>query len=192
MHKVNTIKMVELTWSSSKGRFGAGKEISEELGRKPESTDLNERHPFDVEILRIPPGKAPRGVVRHKDGTTPVDTVALRWRTRRDNGGSSEGWRIDTLQSLCEGPTPTPTLTVTTSPTPTATFTPTVTPTATHSPTATPTVTATSTQTATATATVTPTLTVTATPTPTATARPSPTPRPPLTPRPRPTPPPRP
>ena len=48
--------MVEVTWSSPKGKFfGAGKEISEELGRKPQSTDLNERHPFDVEICRIPP-----------------------------------------------------------------------------------------------------------------------------------------
>src|SRR4029450_6488566 len=92
MHKVNTTKMAELTWSSPKGKFsGAGKEISEALGRKPQSTDLNERHPFDVEILRIPPGKAPysyhshsaqwefyhvisgSGVVRHKDGTTPIE-----------------------------------------------------------------------------------------------------------------------
>ena len=62
------------------------------MGRKPQSTDLNERHPFDVEILRIPPGKAPysyhshsaqwefyhvisgSGLVRHKDGTTPIET----------------------------------------------------------------------------------------------------------------------
>jgi uncharacterized cupin superfamily protein len=92
VHKVNTTKMVELTWSSPKGKFvGAGKEISEELGRRPESTDLNERHPFDVEILCIPPGKAPysyhshsaqwefydvisgSGVVRHKDGTTTIE-----------------------------------------------------------------------------------------------------------------------
>src|SRR6188508_460900 len=92
MHKVNTTKMVEVTWASPKGKFiGAGKEVSEELGRKPESTDLNERHPFDVEILRIPPGKAPysyhshsaqwefyhvisgTGVARHKDGTTPIE-----------------------------------------------------------------------------------------------------------------------
>ncbi|PYL62377.1 MAG: hypothetical protein DMF24_04365 [Verrucomicrobia bacterium] len=44
MRKVNTTKMAELTWSSPKGKFiGAGKEISEALGRKPESTDLNER-----------------------------------------------------------------------------------------------------------------------------------------------------
>src|SRR5215468_6443534 len=49
MHKVNTTKMAELTWSSPKGKFcGAGKEISEALGRKPKSTDLNERHPFDL------------------------------------------------------------------------------------------------------------------------------------------------
>lgn len=92
MHKVNTAKMVEVTWSSPKGKFvGAGKEISEELGRKPASTDLSERHPFDVEICRIPPGKTPypyhshsaqwefyhvisgSGSVRHKDGSTPIE-----------------------------------------------------------------------------------------------------------------------
>ena len=60
MRKINTNDLVEETWSSPKGKFvGAGKEISEALGRKPQSTDLNERHPFDVEILRIPPGKIP-------------------------------------------------------------------------------------------------------------------------------------
>jgi uncharacterized cupin superfamily protein len=93
MQKVNTTKMAEVTWSSPKGKFvGAGKEISEELGRKPQSTDLNERHPFDVEISRIPPGKTPcpyhshsaqwefyhvisgSGIVRHKEGTTPIET----------------------------------------------------------------------------------------------------------------------
>lgn len=92
MHKVNTTKMTEVTWASPKGKFvGAGKEISEELGRKPQSTDLNERHPFDVEICRIPRGKSPcpyhshsaqwefyhvisgSGIVRHKDGTTPIE-----------------------------------------------------------------------------------------------------------------------
>ena len=92
MHKVNTNKMEELSWASPKGRFvSAGKEISEELGRKPQSTDLKERHPFDVEIVRIPPGKTAypyhahsaqwefyhvisgRGTVRHKEGTTPIE-----------------------------------------------------------------------------------------------------------------------
>ena len=58
MKKVNTNELEEISWESPKGRFGgAGKEVSEALGRKPQSLDLNERHPFDVEICRIPPGK---------------------------------------------------------------------------------------------------------------------------------------
>ncbi|HEU5478424.1 MAG TPA: hypothetical protein VFU90_01265, partial [Candidatus Tumulicola sp.] len=60
MQKVNTDEIEELAWSSPKKKFsGAGKQISEALGRKPLSTDINERHPFDVEILRVPPGTAP-------------------------------------------------------------------------------------------------------------------------------------
>ncbi len=60
MRKINTTNLGEFAWESPKGKFvGAGKEVSEELGRKPDSTDLNERHPFDVEICRIPPGKTP-------------------------------------------------------------------------------------------------------------------------------------
>jgi uncharacterized cupin superfamily protein len=93
MRKVNTKDMAEEHWSSPKGKFcGAGKEISEALGRKPRSTDLRERHPFDVEICRIPPGKsaypyhshsaqwefyhviAGRGIVRHQDGQTRIET----------------------------------------------------------------------------------------------------------------------
>lgn len=92
MRKVNTKNIAEMTWSSPRGKFvGAGKEISEALGRKPGSTDLKERHPFDVEILRIPPGKTPypyhshsaqwefylvisgTGSVRHQAGTTPIE-----------------------------------------------------------------------------------------------------------------------
>ncbi len=91
MKKVNTNQIAEFTWSSPKGKFGgAGKEVSEELGRQPRSTDLNERHPFDVEILRLAPGQTPypyhahsaqwefyhvisgQGIVRHKDGITPI------------------------------------------------------------------------------------------------------------------------
>ena len=92
MRKVNTNTIAEVSWSSPKGKFGgAGKEISEELGRQPASTDLMERHPFDVEIMRIDPGKSPcpfhshsaqwefyqvivgRGVVRDKEGKTPIE-----------------------------------------------------------------------------------------------------------------------
>lgn len=48
MKKINTNELSEDTGSSPGGKFAwAGKEISEALGRKPLSTDLNERHPFD-------------------------------------------------------------------------------------------------------------------------------------------------
>jgi uncharacterized cupin superfamily protein len=89
--KVNTNHITEVAWDSPKGKFaGFGKEISEELGRKPASTDLQERHPFDVEIMRIPPGKTPcpyhshsaqwefyhvisgTGQIRHAGGTSPI------------------------------------------------------------------------------------------------------------------------
>jgi len=69
---------------------GEGIDVSVALGRKPKSTDLRERHPFDVEILRIPAGKAPypyhshsaqwefyhvisgSGTLRHEGGTERV------------------------------------------------------------------------------------------------------------------------
>jgi hypothetical protein len=54
MQKVNTKEIVPIKWSSPKGKFvGEGIEISEALGRKPRSTDLLERHPFDVEVLSM-------------------------------------------------------------------------------------------------------------------------------------------
>ncbi len=91
MRKVNIAEVREDNWSSPKGKFaGAYKGISEALGRKPDSTDLRERHPFDVEISRIPAGKAAcpyhshsaqwefyhvisgSGLARHDDGNTPI------------------------------------------------------------------------------------------------------------------------
>ncbi len=91
MRKVNTNDVEEFSWRSPKGTFsGSGRQISEALGRQPESTDLLERHPFDVEIVRLAPGATPypyhshsaqwefyhviagAGAVRHAGGTTPV------------------------------------------------------------------------------------------------------------------------
>src|SRR5258708_4672349 len=93
MRKINTKDIPEEHWSSPKGKFAcSGKEVSESLGRKPFSTDLKERHPFDVEICRIPLGKSNypyhshsaqwefyhvisgKGSVRHEDGTTAIET----------------------------------------------------------------------------------------------------------------------
>jgi uncharacterized cupin superfamily protein len=92
MRIVNTNALPEYSWSSPKGKFvSAGKEVSEALGRDPSSTDLKERHPFDVEICRVPAGKVPypyhshsaqwefyhvisgTGMVRHQDGTSPIE-----------------------------------------------------------------------------------------------------------------------
>lgn len=59
MKKVNLRDIPESTWSSPKGKFACrDKEISVALGRERESTDLNLRHPFDVEICTVPPGSA--------------------------------------------------------------------------------------------------------------------------------------
>jgi uncharacterized cupin superfamily protein len=93
VQKINVKDIAENSWSSPKGKFGgASRDISIALGRKPESTDLKERHPFDVELTRIPPGKiaypyhshsaqwefyyvvSGKGAVRHKDGETPIAT----------------------------------------------------------------------------------------------------------------------
>jgi len=92
VRKINIKDIAEDSWTSPKGKFaGFGKSVSIALGRKESSTDLQERHPFDLEILRLAPGQTPypyhlhsaqwelyhvvsgRGVVRHKDGTTPIE-----------------------------------------------------------------------------------------------------------------------
>ena len=93
MRKVNTNEIEEFSWSSPKGKFrSSGKGLSEALGRDPSSFDLRERHPFDVEILRIPAGAMPypyhshsaqwefyhvisgRGLVRHQAGNTEIES----------------------------------------------------------------------------------------------------------------------
>jgi uncharacterized cupin superfamily protein len=57
MRKINIADILEEPLSSPKGRFAmTDKLISGHLGRQPSSTDLRERHPFDLEICRIPAG----------------------------------------------------------------------------------------------------------------------------------------
>jgi uncharacterized cupin superfamily protein len=88
---VNSNDIPEQEDRSPKGSFGGFDiEVSKALGRKPNSTDLLERHPFDVAISRIPPGMkgcpyhahssqwefyhviSGAGAVRHADGVTPI------------------------------------------------------------------------------------------------------------------------
>lgn len=92
MNKVNIKEIAEYSWTSPKGKFAAfGKGVSIALGRDDKSTNLQDRHPFDLEILRVAPGQTPyvyhshsaqwemyhvisgNGVVRHDEGTTPVE-----------------------------------------------------------------------------------------------------------------------
>jgi uncharacterized cupin superfamily protein len=92
MRKINIKNIPEDSWVSPKGKFGGfGKSVSIALGRDAMSTDLRERHPFDLEILRLAPGQTPypyhshsaqwelyhvisgSGTVRHKDGVTPIE-----------------------------------------------------------------------------------------------------------------------
>jgi uncharacterized cupin superfamily protein len=88
---VNTDRVEWSSQSSPSGKFArSGKKLSEALGRDRRSTSLSERHPFDVEISRVPPGSAScpyhshsaqwefyhvisgDGIVRHADGTLAV------------------------------------------------------------------------------------------------------------------------
>ena len=59
---VRIVNANQIEWSSQSspsGKFSrAGKKLSEALGRDRRSTDVNHRHPFDVEITRVPPGAA--------------------------------------------------------------------------------------------------------------------------------------
>jgi len=87
MNKVNINSLSWDPWSSPKGKFvGAGKEVSEALGRKPQSTDLNERHPFDVEILRVPPGKTPSPYHLHSAQWECYHVIAGKGSSRDENG----------------------------------------------------------------------------------------------------------
>jgi len=91
MRKVNVSEINEEPWQSPGGKYAAHfKGISVALGRDPDSLDLAKRHPFDLEITRVPPGKSNfpyhahsaqwefyliisgKGSVREKDGTTEV------------------------------------------------------------------------------------------------------------------------
>jgi uncharacterized cupin superfamily protein len=92
MQKINIRDVTESATASPKGKFGrANKDISIALGRQPDSADLSKRHPFDVQICRIPSGKSRcpyhahtaqwefyhiisgSGTVRHQDGLTKVE-----------------------------------------------------------------------------------------------------------------------
>ena len=93
MRKINIGEIAERERRSPNEKFNAYfKEISIGLGRERDSLDLARRHPFDLELCRIPPGKtrcpyhahsaqselylvvSGRGKVRHEGGADEVAT----------------------------------------------------------------------------------------------------------------------
>jgi uncharacterized cupin superfamily protein len=59
MKKINLKDIKEEERRSPRGKFHKHlKEISVALGREPDSLDLLKRHPFDLALVRIPPGKS--------------------------------------------------------------------------------------------------------------------------------------
>ncbi|MGI8432296.1 MAG: cupin domain-containing protein [Chthoniobacterales bacterium] len=91
MKKVNLDDIKEDERHSPKGKYHKFvKDISIALGREKDSLDLAKRHPFDLALVRIPPGKsycpyhshgaeselylvvAGRGTIRDKNGATEV------------------------------------------------------------------------------------------------------------------------
>ena len=87
MKKVNTSDLEEYAWESPKGKFkGFGKGVSEALGRDPQSMDLLKRHPFDIEILRIPPGAVPYPFHSHSAQWEFYHVIEGNGRVRHDEG----------------------------------------------------------------------------------------------------------
>ena len=90
MKKVNTNELKEDEWTSSQGKFaGAGKQVLEALGREPQSTDVMKRHPFDVEILRIPPGKTPYPFHSHSVQWEFYHVISGAGQVRHDDGSEA-------------------------------------------------------------------------------------------------------
>ena len=113
MNIVNSQDIPEETFTSPHGKFSAAfKGLSIALGREPDSHDLNHRHPFDVEITRVPAGKkicpfhshsaqwefyhvlSGSGLVRHEAGEKPItagDTFIFKpGEAHQISGGETE------------------------------------------------------------------------------------------------------
>ena len=59
MRKINLNDIQEQERKSPRGKYHKFvKDISIALGRDPESFDLRMRHPFDLALVRVPPGKS--------------------------------------------------------------------------------------------------------------------------------------
>ncbi len=124
MIKVNTDRLPESSSSSPRGKFSrSNKDVSIALGRNPDSTNLSERHPFDVQICRIPPGKcrcpfhlhsaqweffhvlSGAGLVRHQHGLTKIEQGdAFLFRPREPHQLINDGTEDLVLYVVADNP----------------------------------------------------------------------------------------
>lgn len=59
MNKINIAAIAETEDRSPKGKYRSYyRGVSEALGREPKSRDLDKRHPFDLEYIRLPGGSS--------------------------------------------------------------------------------------------------------------------------------------
>src|ERR1700712_3635 len=92
MKKVNLTEINEEERQSPKGKYHKFvKDISIALGREKESLDLAKRHPFDLALVRIPPGKAYCPYHAHGAETELYLVVSGRGSVRDKNGQTEVG-----------------------------------------------------------------------------------------------------
>ena len=90
MNIVNTKTLATESWSSPDDKFTlTGVEISEALGRDPKSSEPSERHPFDVEIQRIPAGALATYFHSHSAQWEFYHVISGTGRVRHDGGTDS-------------------------------------------------------------------------------------------------------
>jgi uncharacterized cupin superfamily protein len=91
MKTLNLRDIPDESWTSPKGAYaGCSKQVSVALGHDPKSGEASNRHPFEVELCRVPAGKkacpfhshsaqweyyhvlAGHGLMRHAEGAQPM------------------------------------------------------------------------------------------------------------------------
>lgn len=87
MRRVKIAELPERERLSPNGKYHAlFREISVGLGRERASLDLAKRHPFDLEICRIPPGRARCPYHAHSAQSELYVVLSGRGKVRHDGG----------------------------------------------------------------------------------------------------------
>lgn len=94
MKVIRVQELAEETSASPKGTFAGGfKGVSLALGRDPDSAQATSRHPFDVEISRVPPGKK----------LCPYHSHSAQWEFYLVQSGRGQVRSADGLREIAAG-----------------------------------------------------------------------------------------